>query len=230
MTFANAGALGLHKLRGHGIRSVRSRDRERKPTGRKPRRPAKPKPPVGADTPTKPPTKPPAAPKRKSGGDLLTQAIALAGMGLARVDAPVGMLVGFEAPIAGPELDRAIAGTIVDRLVIQPAVEAESRFEAVAPLIAAPLLVAAWERAPQLRGQVEPLIRMCIAPMLPAMVRELRRQRAEQAKTAAVAAELVELDPAFAEIFGAGGDPIDAFMTLLLANADGGPPGEHPAE
>jgi hypothetical protein len=155
---------------------------------------------------------------RKSAGEQLTL-LAVLGSNLVKYrDYPVGAMIGFEAPVLGPELDKAFAGTRVDKYVLQPLAGGWDKFETVGSLVMAPVLVGYIERLeegdprlPFLRG----MLRMCIEPMLLDMLRAMQKAKAEEAKIQQVADDLTALDPMFAELFG-GGDPIDGFLSMLI--------------
>lgn len=163
-----------------------------------------------------------AAGERKSAAELLSSGAA--GLGWIMMSAsanvpalgPMGAMVSFEAPIAGEELDTAFAGGLVDRIILQKALDAEDRFKRVGPLVMAPLIVGAMALYPQAFDEMVPFLKKAIQPMLPALVAEMRRQQEEAEETQALALELAELDPDFAELFADGGDPIDAIISRLF--------------
>lgn len=180
-----------------------------------------------ASTPRQPASQPQshsAKPKRQSAAELCGMAVAGLGSILGRLATseqtaflgPMGTMLAFEAPIAGPELDALAAGTKLDRIALQRIVAVESKYEAVGPLIVAPLLVGAAAAKPEAWPQIYPLLRRCLVPMLPAMVKEMKRQQTEAQEIENQAAELVELDPAFAELFAGGSDPIDAIIARIF--------------
>jgi hypothetical protein len=53
---------------------------------------------------------------------------------------PTGRMLQFQAPAAGLIIDRAIAGTLPDRLIFQPIARNRDKYEDVAFLLAGPLL------------------------------------------------------------------------------------------
>lgn len=129
---------------------------------------------------------------------------------------PMSLMLAFESDIAGAELDVAAAGSFVDRLALQPMVAAEDRFKRVGPLIAAPLLCGAIAYRPESYDELYPMLRWCLLPMLPALAAEMTRQAEQKKQMEAAAAELAELDPAFAKLFEGGGDPIDAIIARIF--------------
>jgi hypothetical protein len=234
-------ARGRHEKKEHPDEWTANRiPRHRPKSERRPTAPAKgpsSKPPPGTPrtSATRQDRGAPRPARRKSGADLLAMAVGGLSWVMARQAGPdtpflepMARMVGFEAPIAGTQLDAAVAGTIVDRMFLQPALDAESRLEAIGPLIAAPLLVGFAASKPSAWPEVEPMLRRCLIPMLPAMVAEMRRQAAETDMLKAQAAQLADMDPAFAEIFASGGDPLDAIIALIFPPPPEGRPDEQP--
>lgn len=129
---------------------------------------------------------------------------------------PVARMVGFEAPIIGTEGDKAVAGTLIDRLAIQKMLGAQDRFEAIGPLIGAPVIVGLIGMRPEAAPELVPFLRWCLVPMLPALIAEMERQKTQAETLRDQAAQLAEMDPAFAKLFAEGGDPIDAIIAALF--------------
>jgi len=72
-------------------------------------------------------------------------------------DVPVGMAIGFEAPVAAEKLDAIIAGTMLDRL-LQPIARAGASAKDFGAVLALPILVGLIERRPYLYEPLKPLI------------------------------------------------------------------------
>ena len=141
---------------------------------------------------------------------------------------PMGAMIAFEAPIAAPVADQALAGSVLDRLVLQRLAGAESTFEQIGPLIVAPLIVGAMAAYPDFYDQLAPLLKETLRPMLPQFIAQLERTKAAEADARAQALQLADMDPSFAELFHAGGDPLDAIIAAIFpalpGPADGPPP------
>lgn len=140
------------------------------------------------------PAKPPRSIRaRSSGAELLSGAWGLLGMGLIRTgaDVPVGRCLQFQAPAAGEILDKALAGTLVDRALIQPIAARADDAEAVAALVGLPLLVFAFERASEeLRPVLEPLLVEALRAHLAAMVPVMKKKQAKERELAKVVDDL----------------------------------------
>lgn len=199
---------------------------ERKPPGQSAQdRIARAKAPSAKKAPsTRTPSATPSAPggRRASAAGLLTMAAGalsyMIGSQASKLPAagPVATMLSFESPILGIEGDAAAAGTALDRIILQPALAMEDRFERVGPLLVAPMLVGIAATVPEAWGEIQPMLRACLKPMLPALLAEMKRQQREAEQLQAQADELAELDPAFRELFAGGGDPIDAILSRIF--------------
>jgi hypothetical protein len=155
-------------------------------------------------------------PRRKNGSEIL--ALVASGLGsLVSISSPAaGLALKLEAPLVGPAADKAVAGTVVDRMVLQRALQAKGKFDAIGPLIAFPILVGICEKQPAMRPQLYGPLRMCITPMLADLVKAMQKQAADNEKLAKAAADLSDLDPGFAALFADGVDPVDAILGTLF--------------
>lgn len=126
-----------------------------------------------------------------------------------QADIPVGNAMTFQAPVVGPIVDKAIAGTVIDTL-LQPLAGAGERFEDVGDVVALPGLVAMMERAPQLAPALEPLLRKAIRRHLAEYARMAKAQKREDEQYRKALDELgVE----------AGDDPVDGIIAQIWAGA-----------
>lgn len=117
-------------------------------------------------------------------------------------DAPVGMAIGFEAPVAAEKLDAIIAGTMLDRL-LQPIARAGAQAKDFGAVLALPILVGLIERRPYLYDPLKPLI----VPVVTAValdlaeLQERNQERLAQAQARA-GAHQVDVDQLMAMFFG----------------------------
>lgn len=197
-----------------GLRIVMGKHRAKKHPGSSVFIPTKPK----EEKPPREPAEPKERKSRRNGSEILTMVASGLGSLLAGVGSPAaGMALKLEAPLIGPAGDKAIAGTVVDRLALQKLLQAKGKFDQVGPLIAFPLLVALCEKQPAMRPQLYGPLRMCITPMLPQLVKAMQKQAADAEKLAQAAADLSNIDPGFAALFADGVDPVDAILGTLFA-------------
>lgn len=171
-------------------------------------------------TEKKPATKSIAPPKgrRIPAGDVLTSVVSILGAGMMQtgLSVPTGRALRLEASLLGSELDTAVAGTIVDRQLVQPLVKTKGRFEHIAPLVALPMMTFMLDKNPAMLPTVYPLLRATMMQMLPDLVKAKKREIADEEKLREAAKELGELDPELAEMFGADVDPIDVLIQSLF--------------
>lgn len=145
-------------------------------------------------------------------------------------DVPVGRVLQIQAPIAGPQIDRLIMGSWIDKL-LQPIVKIQGTAEGLGALVMLPLLVGAYERNPQLAAVpvFEQIMRASIKSTLTELAPTLKEQQKERQKEAKALADLHDLGE---EMFGditdpearkvAMADPIGAMLQMIFA----GPPDE----
>jgi hypothetical protein len=190
-------SLGRHRSIKHGVKGVQQKAKDQK-------------------APRNPDESPTENKRRKSGSEIL--ALVASGLGsLVSLSSPAaGLALKLEAPLVGPAADKAISGTVVDRLVLQKALAAKGKFDAIGPLIAFPILVGICEKNPAMRPQLYGPLRMCITPMLADLVKAMQKQAADNEKLSKAAADLSNLDPGFAALFANGVDPVDAILGTLF--------------
>lgn len=127
-----------------------------------------------------------------------------------RADVPVGNALTFQAPVVGPIVDKAIAGTVIDTF-LQPLAGAGERFEDVADVVSLPGLVFIMERAPQVAPALEPLLRKAIRRHLVEYARMAKAQKKADAEYRKALDDLGMDD--------VGDDPVDGIMAQIWAGA-----------
>lgn len=145
---------------------------------------------------------------------------------------PTGRILKYEAPAAGVVLDRAIAGTAVDRYVVQPIWRSKDRWEEPFFLLAPPMLTFSIQsarmqqfalaqegrtvEAQQLQGRINAGMEMLAWTMRRSLVRlapaiaEARAQ--EEAENEAIRDAFPELAALYPEV-----DPVQALLSDLFA-------------
>lgn len=208
---------GLHRRQAHGIvgmssksqrqRRDRGTDQEPSDTGYQE--------PAGEE---KPPKVSRRTGKRQSADELLTMGWAGAGSVLIRTgrDVPVGRVMQFQAAVAGPAIDKLVAGRLVDRIILQRLVRSYGDLEGVAAVLALPFIVGAWERKPEMAPVFEPMARAAIEANLVAMVPVMRKQKAQEAKLRKALDELKMEIPADPDT-GEQVDPVTAILASIFA-------------
>jgi hypothetical protein len=140
-------------------------------------------------------------------------------------------MLQYQAPASGLILDRAVAGTLPDRLIFQPLARGRDKWEDAAFLLAGPLVTFGITRSLQemelarQSGEMETyatlqkrlelqregfewLIRM----MLPRLAEGKKRAEEKRAKEDAAIAD------AFPELAGTGIDPVTQLVDMLFAS------------
>jgi hypothetical protein len=180
--------------------------------------------------------RPPAKGKRVSGAETLSDVWGGIGGFVGRNPAhvPLGRYMQFQAPVAGEMLDEAVAGTVVDKVALQPIFKARGKFDLIGAVFGPPALIYAIERNPERAALMVPMLRTSIRNALPLMVPAIKRIQTKEAKTAEAASDLFDSDPAFAqwhaEATTAGvknPDPADYILSMIF---DGWAPSEAPPE
>jgi hypothetical protein len=174
--------------------------------------------------------------RRISGAETLSDAWGGIGALVVRNPAhvPLGRYMQLQAPVAGEMLDDAAAGTVVDKVALQPIVKARGRFDLIGAVFGPPALILAIERAPERVDVLVPMLRASIRNALPLMVPALKRVQAKEAKMTEAAADLFSDDPNYREWVSAAEaqgvkhpDPADYILSTIF---DGWAPPGAPAE
>lgn len=175
----------------------------------------------------KPAAQKPAAPRtpRKKADEVIEDLSALAGTALIHtgIDPGVGAVLMAGAPILGQDLDELAAGTVVDRVALQPLARLGGRSRELGSLVLLGVMVAAVERKPKLYPQAYPLLRMGAAQLAPGMIRSMKRSLAEQKNLAEQFAEVralqEEMDALRApDEDGTTADPVEGIIRSFFAH------------
>lgn len=155
-------------------------------------------------TPPKTAAPAPARRPRKSAAKWLSMTW---GLGSGFVPGRGGGIMAWETPAAGAVLDRALAGTIVDRVVLQRVAAEEDRWGDLANLVMLPLIGVILDRAPAaagnpfIRGFAQAAISDMIEAQLDAELAALRELERLNKKAQAVGRS--DVAAAVSEVMGA---------------------------
>jgi hypothetical protein len=156
----------------------------------------------------------PATKKRKPAGDNLALGVGLLAQVAARAGyMPLGNALAFEAPAAGQALDVALAGSFIDRKLIQPLSSGAEKWQAVGDVVTLPLCVQLCAVYPQLRLALEPAMRHSVENILVLTVPTLRKKVDKDRKLAEALEELGHLDKTIAD----DPDPVGSILNGLLS-------------
>lgn len=119
-------------------------------------------------------------------------------------------MLAIQSPYAGHILDQALAGTIVDRVLVQPAARGQDRFGALMAVFAPPLIVMSIERNPQRAPALVPLLKRSLRMSAPFIAEGLKKKRIEEEKLQSVIEELYPTAPE-------GSTALDVMIMEILA-------------
>jgi len=121
--------------------------------------------------------------KRENASELLGSGWRGLGFLVAKADGPVGRCMQYQAPVAGEVFDDLLAGTFIDRGLVQPIARNTETAKAASAVLALPALIYMYERAaPELQvvlaGFLEQAALAHIEAMVPVMKKKQARDRA----------------------------------------------------
>ena len=131
---------------------------------------------------------------------------------IAGADAPVGRAMIVEGPVAGTIIDDAIAGSVVDRWIVQPLAAGREKYGALITLVGLPLMVGLAEHRPGMRDAITGRLRATLLDVMIASAEEMEREAKREAD---VSAKLERL--------GQSGVTVDATLSWIFL-------GEQPQE
>jgi len=129
---------------------------------------------------------------------------------------PLANCLAFEAPAAGQAIDMAIAGTMVDRRIVQPFVGGAEKWEAVGACLGLPIMVHLCTVYPQMAGPLAEPMRRAAEEILVMSLPTIRKKVARDQKVAEALAELGHLDKAIAD----DPDPVGSIISGFFGAQD----------
>lgn len=116
-------------------------------------------------------------------------------------DVPAQRAMVWQAPAAGESLDKALAGSLIDRWVLQKVASTESRYRSAYDLVSLPVLVAIVNRQPHLFPMLRPVLRESIKANLDAALDAKAQEKIDddrlrrKAEAAGLEWETEQVDP-----------------------------------
>lgn len=206
-------ALGRHRSSKHGIKGQSDRNTRRtapKSGQRRPRRNGTARP---ASSPTAGAASVPSRSRRRPLGQGIADVIEKVAQMAGNVNPATGNALVFAAPALGNSVDGVVAGTFVDKRLLQPAAAGSEKWGKLAGAAGLPMMVFAISMQPALAVVLESELRRAMVVCLRERVTTLKRQRAEERKVTDALEELAELDPELAK----SPDPIGLMLQQILA-------------
>lgn len=162
----------------------------------------------------KSPGRPPAVakPKRVSAADALSSNIARIAKLLGGIDVPLSRALVFSAPATGQAVDELVAGTVVDRLVVQRVATVSDKWERLGGVIAFPILVAVISKNNALFPVLEDELREATMDVLIANIPTMEKKKARERKVFDSLHRLGEVDDRFKN----SSDPIGLILADLF--------------
>ena len=186
--------------------------RERIADRGKPKEPAKKVPAKKVAAPKKT-TPTPTARRRPLGESIARVVLQMGRLVNTLVDPPTGAAIMFEAGALGVAIDRAIAGTVIDKPLQKGAAVAE-RFEPLVPLITMPAFIFMLSHNPSLEPVIEGELREALEDVLVQSLPLLRRRAERTEQTVNALAEMKKIDPSLAD----SDDPIAEILRSFFAH------------
>ena len=108
-----------------------------------------------------------------------------------QIDPPVGRCLQLEAPLAAREIDKAIAGTFLDR-ILQPLFRKGDQLEGLGAIIALPVMVGLYERKPQMAMMLEEPMKQVMENVLLDVAPLMRTEKSKLRRSARSMADIHE--------------------------------------
>jgi len=154
------------------------------------------------------------SPRRRPVGDLLGELIEKLAVLAGSFNPPGARALAFASPALGSSLDGIVAGTMIDKRVLQPLTAGTEKWATLASALGLPMMVAAVSLQPELFPVLETQMRAAMVVCLDERVKVLKKRRGKEQNVAKALAALVELDPQFAESADPIGDLLHGFLEM----------------
>jgi hypothetical protein len=154
----------------------------------------------------------PAGPRKPLGESLARMVLQVGRVVNTAVDPPTGAAIMFEAGALGVAIDRAIAGTIIDK-PLQKGAAISERFEPLIPLITMPAMVFMLSRNAAMEPMIEGELREALEDVLVQSLPLLKQRAARTRQTVQALEELRIIDKDLAD----SEDPIGAILRGFFA-------------
>jgi hypothetical protein len=132
--------------------------------------------------PERPARPPKRVGKRVSGAEVLAMPFEQGGRLIGAWRPCTARMLSWQAPWGGYVLDEALAGSLPDRILIQPLARNYARYAAVGAVLGPPMLAFAIESRPDLAEVIMPELRRAIRSSAPFMLKAMKKKRAEDAE------------------------------------------------
>ena len=142
----------------------------------------------------------------------------IGGVAIRTGHAPLGRYLTWQAPASGELLDQALAGSFIDKSLLQPAVKARGRLDVVTTVLGPPALIFMIERNPERAQVLLPVLKQSLRASLPTLIPAMKKAQEREKK----------VNDSLRELFDGtdipqGVDPVDILIEDMFGGYFGGP-------
>lgn len=166
--------------------------------------------------PKKPVTAKSAPGKRIPAAESLAKNIARGARMFASVNPPMGRALEFSAPATGQAIDDVVAGTYVDKKVIQRFAGAADKWDRLGGVLSFPLLFGIVTVKPELFAMLEADLREATVDVIISSIPSLEKQKKREDQAVGALLKLGEIDERYANT----DDPVGLMLRDLLYGFD----------
>lgn len=106
----------------------------------------------------------------------------IGGVAMRTGHAPLGRYLTWQAPASGELLDQALAGSFIDKSLLQPAVKARGRLDVVTTVLGPPALIFMIERSPERAQVLLPVLKQSLRASLPTLIPAMKKAQEREKK------------------------------------------------
>ena len=152
------------------------------------------------------------APRRRPVGELLGDVIEKLAVMAGAFNPPGARALAFASPALGGSLDKVVAGSYIDKRVLQPLVGGTEKWATLASAAGLPFMVMAVSMQPQLFPVLETQMRAAMVVCLEERVRVLKKRRVQEKNVTKILGELKGIDDELAQSEDPIGDLLQGFF------------------
>lgn len=209
--FITKAQVNTHRANVHGYSAPKSPPKK----AATPKKPAAPK--AASAKPSTPAT---ARGVRKPLGEQISSIVLQLGRIINKVEPPTGAVIMFEAGALGDAIDKAVAGTFLDK-PLQSAAQVSDKFAPLIPLATLPAMVFMCSRNPGMAEMLEGEMREAIEDVLVQSLPLLKKRAQRTQRTIDALAELKGLDDELASSDDPVGVILESFFVRPPEPGDG---------
>ncbi len=152
------------------------------------------------------------APRRRPVGELIGDVLEKVAVIAGNFNPPGARALAFASPALGRSLDGIVAGSPIDKRVLQPLTAGTEKWATLASALGLPFMVMAVSMQPELKTVLEPQIRAAMVVCLEEQVKVLKKRRAREKDVTKLLGELANIDDSFKDSKDPIGELLDGFF------------------